>query len=253
MTHQDLAKPVNSLGRARPYDAERLAVAVDVMQSRPAETHTVSTLAKLVGMSRSNFAEAFRQSFGRSPMEFLRTTRLEHAARLLRTSSMPVKTVGATVGYDSRTSFALAFKRAFAVSPFEFRSAQPGKVAVDIHALSERVRKAEGAPSACVWEVNLSSGAVWWSEGIFTALGYGSRRPIVCDVARFYERIHPTDRERIARSVTSACGGNLLTWDGEFDFREADGSYVRVANGCIILRDENGSAIRLIGVMQIMK
>jgi hypothetical protein len=33
---------------------------------------------------------------------------------------------------------------------------------------------------------------------------------------------------------------------------KADGSYASIANGCVILRDRNGAAARLIGVMRIL-
>ncbi len=225
---------------------------MDAMRRKPAEAHTVSRLAKLVGMSRSNFAETFRCCFGRSPMEFLRATRMDHAAHLLRTSSLPVKLIGASVGYGSRTSFAHAFRRAFDQSPVDFRGALTTALPTDIHAVSERLRAQRGASQHLAWDVDLASGAVWWSEGTFSALGYETRRRLVSDVARFYERIHPDDRAAVVESVGVACSSERLTWDAEFRFQKADGTYARIANGCVILRSREGSALRLIGVMRVL-
>ncbi len=139
---------------------DRFATTVEFLQSNLAEIHTVSTLAKYAGMSRSNFAAAFRRHLGRSPMELLRSTRLEHAAKLLSTISLSIKIVGARVGYDSRTSFAIAFKRTFGQSPLDYRVSHSRKGKIDIHALSERLRGQHGSPSDLAWEVNLSSGVV---------------------------------------------------------------------------------------------
>jgi AraC-like DNA-binding protein len=187
----ELAGSVPALAPPQSEDYRRLVAAVDLMRTRPAETHTVSRLAKVVGMSRSNFAEAFRVSLGRSPMEFLRALRLDHAADLLRTSDLPIKLVGARAGYGSRTSFAHAFRRAFGLSPMDFRAARTENRPTDIHAVSARLRTQRGAAQDLSWEVDLATGAVWWSEGTFAALGYDTRRRLVSDVAHFYQRIHP--------------------------------------------------------------
>ncbi len=99
--------------------------------------------------------------------------------------------------------------------------------------------------------MDLASGAVWWSEGTFAALGYtGGKRP-VSDVARLYQRIHPKDRERIVRGVQSAAMDRSLTWQDDFRFKRPDGKFVRTANGCIILRNRDGAAQKLIGVMRV--
>ena len=234
-----------------PGENARLAAAVEAIRNRPAEAHTVSRLAKLAGMSRSHFAESFRNCYGRSPMEFLRTTRLSHASNLLLTTSMAIKLIGASVGYDSRTAFANAFRRAYGLSPADYRASHAPAEPTDIHAVSERLREWKGSAQEVAWEVNLSNGAVWWSEGTFAALGYDTRKRLIADVARFYERIHPEDRARVVQSADEACRSDRLTWDAVFRFSRADGSYVKISNGCVILRDRGGVAVRLIGVMRL--
>jgi AraC-like DNA-binding protein len=247
------APAVPALATHQSDSHQGLARAVETMHEKPADSHTVSRLAKLAGMSRSNFAESFRLCFGRSPMEFLRATRMDHAANLLRESTLPIKLVGASAGYGSRTSFAHAFRRAFTMSPADYRSSHAKPSPTDIHAVSERLRTQRGASQDLAWEVDLTSGSVWWSEGTFRALGYDTRKKLISDVARFYERIHPDDRERVTASMSTACGGNRLTWEAAFGFRKADGTYVRIANGCVILRSSGGAAVRLIGVMQVLE
>lgn len=202
-------------------------------------------------MSRSTFAHAFRQCFGRSPMELLRTIRLDHAALLLRSSELPVKNVGASAGYSSRTSFSNAFQRAFSMSPGDYRAAQQSPARDDIHLVSERLRQPGGSAQHVAWEVDLASGAVWWSDGTFAALGYSKRKHPVSDVARLYQRIHPQDRERIVRGIQSAATDRSLTWQGEFSFRRPDGRFVKTQNGCVILRNREGAAVKLIGVLRV--
>lgn len=232
-------------------DRGRLAAVLDAMRAHPADNHTLTALAKRAGMSRSTFAHEFRRRFGRSPMELLRTIRLDHAAQLLRATAMPVKNVGADAGYNSRTSFSNAFQRAFGMSPAEYRAAQQSPARDDIHAISQRMRQPGAASQHLAWEVDLASGAVWWSEATFAALGYTRAKRPVSDVARLYERIHPQDRERIVRGMQSAASDRSLTWQDQFSFKRPDGRFVRTANGCIILRNDQGAAVKLVGVMRI--
>ena len=240
--------------RSRSFDEapRRLAAVVELMRSSPGEAHTVLSLAKLVGMSRSTFMGSFRRCFGRSPMEFLRSTRLDHAAQLLRTSSLPIKLVGANVGYDSRTSFANAFRREFDESPVDYRASHGDRPQTDIHAVSAQLRTRRGPSQDLAWEVDLSSGTVWWSEGTFAALGYKTGKRRVSSVALFYARVHPDDRSRVVESASAACSSERMTWDAEFQFKKADGTYVAIANGSVILRDSNGAPVRLIGVMRVV-
>jgi len=228
-----------------------LAAAVGAMRADLSRNHTVSRLAKSAGMSRSRFAHAFRSCFGRSPIEYLRGLRLEYAAELLRSGEVPVKLIGARVGYTSRTAFAQAFRQTFGVSPTAFRGSSPQLLSDDIHAVSQRLRDTKGGSTELAWEVDLATGKVWWSEGTFLSLGFKANARIVSDVVRFHARVHPEDRKRVVASMQAACMGQQLTWQAEFRFLGANGHYELIRNGSVILRDRDGLARRLLGAMQI--
>jgi AraC-like DNA-binding protein len=68
----------------------RLARTVSAVLADPGAPHTVQSLAVEAGMSRSVFAERFVAAYGESPFEFVQSARLDHAARLLRISDLPV-------------------------------------------------------------------------------------------------------------------------------------------------------------------
>jgi AraC-like DNA-binding protein len=104
-----------------PLVDARLARAVAAVIAEPARPHTVNSLAGAAGMSRSTFAVRFLKSYGRSPMDFVQAVRLRTAARLLRTSELPVKTVAAAVGYSSRSHFSRAFSNLYGVDPSRYR------------------------------------------------------------------------------------------------------------------------------------
>jgi AraC-like DNA-binding protein len=229
---------------------DRLAPAVAAMNLQFSEPHTLSSLGALVGMSRSAFAGAFRASFGRAPMEFLASIRLNEAARLLRSTTLPLKAIGVQTGYTSRSSFTHAFHRAFGVAPGRFRGAEFSGSDGNIHVVAERLRGLSQIRQEILWEVDVFTGKVWWSDGTFLALGYDGRRPLVSDVKHFHERIHPGERQRVVEGMQAACVAGDLVWRDHFRFRKADGNYATIDNACIILRNTAGAPTRLIGVMQ---
>lgn len=102
---------------------EQLGRALEKMIDEPGRRYTLELLAEFAGMSRSAFAQRFRDAFGRSAMEFLKELRLQHAAHLLRTGRRPVKSIAEQVGFDSRSHFSQSFSEYFGQSPAEFREA----------------------------------------------------------------------------------------------------------------------------------
>lgn len=101
---------------------DRLVRALDVMLGAPEQPHTLESVARAAGMSRSAFAERFSSTFGRTAMELLREVRLERGAELLRTTDLPVQAVAERVGLSSRSYFSKAFRGQFGVDPAGYRA-----------------------------------------------------------------------------------------------------------------------------------
>ena len=113
-----IAWDIGALGVARS-----LARALDVMLDAPEQPHTLESVAKAAGMSRSAFSERFGQAFGRSAMELLREVRLDRGAELLRATELSVQAVAEKVGFSSRSHFSRAFRGKYGVDPAGFRAA----------------------------------------------------------------------------------------------------------------------------------
>lgn len=96
------------------FVAEKLATELDV-------AWTVESMAKLIFVSRSTFAQRFHQQIGIPPLEYLYKLRMEKAQKLLKDSHLEISVIGRLVGYDSPSSFSSAFKRFYGRSPIVFR------------------------------------------------------------------------------------------------------------------------------------
>ena len=104
------------------HDA-RLWRTYTAIADHPEASHTLDSLAKIAQMSRSSFAEHFKQAFGRGAIDLLKQARLRLAARLLLSSQRSIKTITRDVGYASRSHFSRAFHDHFGQSPLDYRMA----------------------------------------------------------------------------------------------------------------------------------
>ena len=100
----------------------RLAGVVAAILDRPQDNHTVDSLAAIAGMSRSRFSHHFTLAYGLSPKAFVQTARLSSAARMLKRSDLPIKSIAASVGFASRSHFSRAFQAKFGLDPSAYRT-----------------------------------------------------------------------------------------------------------------------------------
>lgn len=121
LLRQQLARGINSSFFAVLQD-ERLGRAVTMVLEKPANPHSVESLASAAGMSRSAFGERFTQAYGQSPVDFVRKVRLRLAATLLSNTAIPINVVAGNVGYSSRSYFTRAFRAAYGVDPKTYRA-----------------------------------------------------------------------------------------------------------------------------------
>ena len=105
----------------RALDKPRLSKVLERIIEDPGQPYTLEMLADLCAMSRSTFAAQFKESFGRSPMDFVKEVRLRAASRMLTQTDIPIKTICTKVGYDSRSHFTHSFSEFFGSSPSKYR------------------------------------------------------------------------------------------------------------------------------------
>lgn len=94
--------------------------ALAAMHGNATESWTVERLARLVGASRSAFAERFTDMVGQPPMQYLALWRMQLASRLL-TDGQSVAAAADAVGYESEAAFSRAFKKLVGQAPAAWR------------------------------------------------------------------------------------------------------------------------------------
>jgi AraC-like DNA-binding protein len=90
---------------------------IAAMHGDPARKWTLATLARIAGMSRSNFAARFKETVGESAMTYLTRWRMMVAADLLANPASSIAVIAPAVGYVSESAFGAAFKRVIGHSP----------------------------------------------------------------------------------------------------------------------------------------
>ena len=113
--------------------SDPIARALQLIGADPAADWSVATLAKRVGMGRSNFAACFTAKVGRTPMEVLTERRMHYAATLLQQGELKIADVSARVGYRSEAAFSRRFTRFFGMAPGQMRRNAPDKPLFDIN------------------------------------------------------------------------------------------------------------------------
>lgn len=83
-------------------------------------------LATAAGVSVTHYSTLFRHHTGFAPIDFLIRLRVQHACRLLDTSTLPVRDVAERVGYSDSYYFTRCFRRVMGCSPRAYRQRQKG-------------------------------------------------------------------------------------------------------------------------------
>ncbi|NDV22996.1 AraC family transcriptional regulator [Desulfovibrio sp. JC022] len=109
-----------------------IARAIKYLSSSLGKAVTIEDLASQVGMSRAVFHRKFKQATNMSPIQFVKSMRLNNAAMNIA-GGMNVSEAALDVGYASSSQFSREFKRMFGQSPKQWsRSKQlPAELIAD--------------------------------------------------------------------------------------------------------------------------
>ncbi|MFP8778913.1 cupin domain-containing protein [Hydrogenophaga sp. RWCD_12] len=94
---------------------------ITLMHGNLAHGWTLEELGQRVGLSRSALAERFRSALGDTPLNHLRTLRMQKAIQLLSETRQTLEQIAQAVGYQDAFGFSKVFKRTTGQSPRQFR------------------------------------------------------------------------------------------------------------------------------------
>ncbi|KAA3437722.1 chemotaxis protein CheB [Rufibacter hautae] len=110
----------------------------------------------------------------------------------------------------------------------------------------ERFRLVSMATNDVIWDWNLISNELWWSDTLKPILGY-EQEEMGNGINAWFDKIHPEDKDRVIKGINQAVNTGQDQWVEEFKFVRPDGSYAAVYNRAYILHNEYGVPHRVLG------
>ena len=122
------------------------------------------------------------------------------------------------------------------------------KINTDLKESLQRYELVTQATSDAIWDYDPKSGELIWGEGFHRLFGYksGGKK----NISHWFEKIHPSDKNRIEVKVESFIQGDINRWDEEYKFKKADGSYAFIYDKAITVYNDEGELVRIIGAME---
>ncbi|RJG13859.1 AraC family transcriptional regulator [Pseudomonas cavernicola] len=113
-----LATDCHSAGESQRLPLAALDTYIDQHAAHPLQ---VADLARLTGLSSARFHARFLSETGQTPMDYVRSRRLQQGLELLRGTQLAVGEIAAQVGYSSQSAFTAALAREFGATPRTLR------------------------------------------------------------------------------------------------------------------------------------
>ena len=119
----------------------------------------------------------------------------------------------------------------------------------DLIISNERFAYSNKASFDAIWDWDLKTDKIFVGEGFTSLFGYQFENNYI-DAAVCETFVHPEDRNATFESFDEAIANQKEMWSYEYRYLKSDGTYAYVNDKAIIIRDENGQAIRVIGTMK---
>ena len=93
----------------------------DYMRENLSEPITIQSLSQHFKISPTALKESFRRVYGQPIHRYIRSVRLDRAAKLLTDTQLDIAEISGAVGYSSASQFTSAFKVRYGISPGQYR------------------------------------------------------------------------------------------------------------------------------------
>jgi PAS domain S-box-containing protein len=117
-----------------------------------------------------------------------------------------------------------------------------------LRASEERFQLVARATEDAVWDRDMITGSVSYSEWFGKHFGYGAAQLQSSDAVEV-SRIHPDDRAGVLSSLDAFFAGHEQVWSAEYRYRCADGAFASVYDRAVVVRAPDGKPLRIVGSM----
>ncbi|NKC33156.1 PAS domain S-box protein [Falsiroseomonas selenitidurans] len=117
-----------------------------------------------------------------------------------------------------------------------------------LRANEERFRLVTKAAGSAIWDLDVASGRLWWSEGLSEIFGHATD-PSGSVPTVWRKHIHPGDAARVDAALERLMAGRDKVLREQYRFRRADGSWATVSDHAFALHDNQGKVRRVLGAM----
>jgi PAS domain S-box-containing protein len=119
----------------------------------------------------------------------------------------------------------------------------------DLKISNERFSYSSKATSDAIWDWNMITDKIYVGESYSSIFGHQFENNIITAL-ECENFVHPEDRASYFEKIDKAIEGTDYKWFDEYRYLKSDGSYAYVNDKAIIIRNDEGKAIRMIGAMQ---
>ena len=101
----------------RAFADPAIARSLGAIHAKPGDPWSLEQLADVAALSRTAFANRFRELVGITPAAYLAQYRMDQAGNWLRQGTMTMDEIADRCGYSSTAAFAKAYKKVIGVAP----------------------------------------------------------------------------------------------------------------------------------------
>lgn len=112
----------------------------------------------------------------------------------------------------------------------------------------DRFEAVARATNDTLWDWNLLTNEIWWSEGFKNMFGYDADE-LSLGIDSKFNKIHPDDADKVMETMQQLIQSGQSQWSGEYRFQKADGTYAFILDRLCVLTDEGGMPYRIVGSM----
>ena len=114
-----------------------------------------------------------------------------------------------------------------------------------------RFDAANRATGEVIWDWDLTNNQIWFNDSFEARFGW----PVVDlppEQTTWHSRLHPDESEALLAHLDAAIAGTDDTWSAGYRYRRLDGDYADILARGVILRDDAGVGVRMIGTIRDM-